>query len=763
MKLKCVSTPPLHKQTVTAVTWTPSNQIYAASDDKSISVWNVNGEIVNKCLVKLDEYVTDIDWLPQVGTQVASQFVISCTSGRFFILSQSGRVEKVSNTKHHGAIISIQWNNEGNAVATAGEDGSVKIHSSTGMLRSTLSRSKTPVYALAWSPNSDRLLYSQGRDLVIRSLKVDNKKTEWKAHDGFVMKVDWNPVNNKIVSCGEDCKYKVWDSYGRMLYQSETHEHVITSVRWNPGGNVFAVGSFNMLRLCDETGWSYNRDKPESGSLFGIAWSADGTNVAGAGGNGTVVLAQLVERRLSWKEINVELVRSPGEQGNQIRVIDVGKETAETLDFRERVVEMSLGYGHLAVVTATQCYLYNVHNWNTPHMFDLRYPVSFIKQSDRFFVMLNNMNGVQVHNYEGRHLCAPTFPGLRVECLSDRTMSIAVDVLAILNRMQPTKIHVFNIIGGRPIGTIEHSSQIIEIDVSRYSKSETRIVSFIDVNRDLYISLADGRNRPAKIATMVDTSEWNDASDMLTAVADGKLVTWIFPHAIYIDRDLLELGRMSRDSGVFGKNPYITGFYGPRITIRRADGALVTTSVSPYPPMLYNFVASARWEEAVRLCRFVKRQELWAALAAMSLHGRHLDTAEIALAAISEIDKLQYILYIKDIPSDEGRAAELALYKQKPNEAERILMQAAPPLVYRAIKMNIRLFRWERALELAVKNQTHVDTVLAYRQRFLQQNGRKETNVKFIQLEGKVEIDWDAIKKKKAAEKEKESRRAGRG
>lgn len=32
---------------------------------------------------------------------------------------------------------------------------------------------------------------------------------QWKAHDGFVMKIDWNPVNDLILSGGEDCKYKV--------------------------------------------------------------------------------------------------------------------------------------------------------------------------------------------------------------------------------------------------------------------------------------------------------------------------------------------------------------------------------------------------------------------------------------------------------------------------------------------------------------------------------------------------------------------------
>lgn len=38
-----------------------------------------------------------------------------------------------------------------------------------------------------------------------------------------------------------------------------------------------------------------------------------------------------------------------------------------------------------------------------------------------------------------------------------------------------------------------------------------------------------------------------------------------------------------------------------------------------------------------------------------------------------------------------------------------------------------------RALELAVKHKTHVDTVLAYRQKFLDDFGKKETNQRFLQ------------------------------
>jgi hypothetical protein len=38
-------------------------------------------------------------------------------------------------------------------------------------------------------------------------------------------------------------------------------------------------------------------------------------------------------------------------------------------------------------------------------------------------------------------------------------------------------------------------------------------------------------------------------------------------------------------------------------------------------------------------------------------------------------------------------------------------------LVYRAVKLHVRLHNWQRALDLAVKHKQHLDTVLMYRQR----------------------------------------------
>jgi len=49
---------------------------------------------------------------------------------------------------------------------------------------------------------------------------------------------------------------QVWDVYGRQLYCSQPHDYPVTSVSWSPSGDLFAVGSYNTLRLCDKTGVS---------------------------------------------------------------------------------------------------------------------------------------------------------------------------------------------------------------------------------------------------------------------------------------------------------------------------------------------------------------------------------------------------------------------------------------------------------------------------------------------------------------------------
>ena len=48
----------------------------------------------------------------------------------------------------------------------------------------------------------------------------------------------------------------------------------------------------------------------------------------------------------------------------------------------------------------------------------------------------------------------------------------------------------------------------------------------------------------------------------------------------------------------------------------------------------------------------------------------------------------------------------------------------------------------------SIKHQSHVDTVLAYRLKYLARCDKEENNKKYIQYMKEVEVDWDKINQK---------------
>jgi intraflagellar transport protein 80 len=744
---------PKHTSIVVAVGWFKTGKQYeliSCSDDKTIWKWHVEGSPIQK-VCDIDAHCTTMAWMPN-NKGSDNTFAIGCADGTFRILSESGREEKRVDA-HRGAVISLKWSFDGSAIATAGEDGSVKVWSRSGMLRSTLTQMPHAIYSVVWSPDCEHLLFSCSRKILLKSIQAGQKSTEWKAHEGIVLQLDWSFVNNTILSGGEDCRYKIWDSYGRLLFCSAPLDNVVTSVAWAPNGKYFAVGSYNVIKLCDRTGWSYCREAPETGSIFAIHWCNDGTQLACGGGNGSVVLAGLIDRTCSWHNTDALL-----DENNTIVVHDIMNETKEELDFRDRVTEISLAYGALVVTTNNQCFVYQSSNWNTPHVEDLKEPATLIVQCAHHFALVDS-TGIQVISYEGRVLSTVRFSGLRSEFLNQKTLSICRDAVALVDPSAPKTVRVFDVYTGRPMGQpIMHKLDVVSISLNQQGSGADRTLAILDKNKDLYLAKAMNADRAEKLGSMIDTFMWNDSTDMLIVLSDEKLVVYIYPSVVFVDKDLLPKTLQSKPCHDAGKYAHIMSFHGSHCTIRKADGADLAMVTMPYPELLYQHFEKGQWEQAVRLCRYVKLPELWASLAAMAIQSRALDTVEIALAAIEEVDKVQFVAHINKLPDEVLRQAELALFCKRPDEALNLLLQNKR--MYRAIKLNIRLHRWGDALELALKHQTHVDTVLAYRARHLQQMKHVETNAQFVQWAQQVEVDWDTVKRKIAMEKEAEVKAA---
>lgn len=237
------------------------------SDDQVLYKWSTDSRQATQLAKLPDDFEpTDLQWLcnSRVSSKISGStnnnkasdsLLISSSDGRFIMANRNARVERIVNG-HPDSINATRWSPDGSGLLTAGEDGVIKIWSKLGMLRSTIIQNEEPIRIACWSPNSLSIAYTTGSFIAIKPLAANSKLTKWRAHDGFVLCLSWSAENQYLASGGDDCRYKVWDSQGSLIYASSTENYSITSVSFDPKGTFLAVGGFNMLKLCHFTGVS---------------------------------------------------------------------------------------------------------------------------------------------------------------------------------------------------------------------------------------------------------------------------------------------------------------------------------------------------------------------------------------------------------------------------------------------------------------------------------------------------------------------------
>jgi intraflagellar transport protein 80 len=114
-----------HTDVVASVAWNAVNELVSASDDLTIFKWDINGEATSK-LADLEVPAIDMDWLPTA--RAASELLaIGCANGAIKMMSKSGRIERTIDRAHNGSVTCVRWTFDGAALATAGEDGAIKV------------------------------------------------------------------------------------------------------------------------------------------------------------------------------------------------------------------------------------------------------------------------------------------------------------------------------------------------------------------------------------------------------------------------------------------------------------------------------------------------------------------------------------------------------------------------------------------------------------------------------------------------------------
>jgi WD40 repeat protein len=208
-----------------------------------------------------------------VGTGSGVVFVFEVESGalRFQILA------------HPGGVLSLDWSSRKPVLATAGQDGHVRLFDVRGNELAALPGLTAWVEHVAWSPDGEMLAAASGKVVCIWTA---SGTLAWKtdAHESTVTGLAWNQRSTELVTA----------CYGgaqlfRLAPKSRTRRFAcrgsLISLAWSPSGTVIACGT----QECSVRFWRLSNGKDSEISGFpskprALAWDHEGRLLATSGG-----------------------------------------------------------------------------------------------------------------------------------------------------------------------------------------------------------------------------------------------------------------------------------------------------------------------------------------------------------------------------------------------------------------------------------------------------------------------------------------------
>ena len=202
--------------------------------------------------------------------------------------------EKNTFVGHKDVVNGVSYSRDGQLIASASSDNTVKIWHRDGKLERTLIGHQDSVIDVAFSPQED-LIASASED---NTVKLWNSKGILKntlnGHRGSVHRVVFSDRGNLIASAGEDKTVRLWNTKGGLVNILAHHQREVLAVAFAPDGQTIATGDRSgTLYLWNPQGKLIRKFSAHSLPIRGIDFSPDGQTIATGGDNKVLRLWQL--------------------------------------------------------------------------------------------------------------------------------------------------------------------------------------------------------------------------------------------------------------------------------------------------------------------------------------------------------------------------------------------------------------------------------------------------------------------------------------
>ncbi|MDJ0742428.1 MAG: AAA-like domain-containing protein [Xenococcaceae cyanobacterium MO_167.B27] len=198
---------------------------------------------------------------------------------------------------HSEVVFGVDISPDGQLIASASSDRTVKLWKMDGSLLHTLSGHQAAVWDVAFSPDS-QLIATASRDYTVKLWHLDGQLLNTlEGHQDEVLGVAFSPDGQLIATASRDKTVKLWQRDGTLIDTLKGHNNSVWKAVFSPDGQMIATASEDKtVKL-----WKINNfgrfqlDKTlnsHTNEIRNVAFSANGQTIASVSHDQTVKLWQ---------------------------------------------------------------------------------------------------------------------------------------------------------------------------------------------------------------------------------------------------------------------------------------------------------------------------------------------------------------------------------------------------------------------------------------------------------------------------------------